>query len=93
MELTSFVGGVLAHQASVGVSDNAIPLIAITLGVAGIGLPTSAFGIARKWSQEQPAFTGQMIGGATAVSILSILAGLTIILVLLGWLPSPREFL
>lgn len=73
------------------IDGDVVPLIAVVLGIAGVGLPAALFSIAQKWSKEQPDLAGPILGGTVAVCILSILAGLVIILVCLGWLPPPTE--
>ncbi len=70
-----------------------IPVIAIVMGIAGLALPTTVFGVAKKWAEGQPDLAGPALGGAVAISLISILSGALIILVCLGWLPSPRDFM
>ena len=72
------------------ISDEMIAVVVCVMGICGIVLPAIVFTMAWKWSESQPDRSAGPLAGAVAVCIISILTGGTIVLALLGWLPSPR---
>jgi len=69
-----------------------IPIAAIVLGILGIGVPTSVFSIARKWTENRPELTGTGIASAAFVSIVSLIIAGILLLAVWGWLPPPTEW-
>jgi hypothetical protein len=67
--------------------DDLVPLIAVMLGCSLVILPAVTFGIARRWSANQPQLASGILGGAIAVALFGILTTAFIILALIGWVP------
>ena len=82
-----------AANHGIHIDEDLIGLLAVVLGICACGLPAVVFSIARRWAKDSPDLSGTLIGGAVAVSIVSILSGAAVVLAILGWLPSPTEFL
>ncbi len=74
-------------------SGDIVPLIAIIIGILGIGLPVTLFQIARKWSQEHRELAGPILVCCTLVAMLGLVIGLALLLTLTGWLPPFSEIL
>jgi len=73
--------------------EDLIPIIAIVFGIAGLCLPAIGFSAVRKVMAEHENMAGLMLASVTAVCITGLLVGAAIILALMGWLPSPAEWL
>lgn len=70
-----------------------IPIVAIVSAIAGIGLPAIGFNVVRKVIAENESMAGIMLVCVTVVCVTGLLVGAAVILALIGWLPSPLEFL
>jgi hypothetical protein len=71
----------------------AIPIIAITLGILGVGLPTALFSVGYKWAREQRDLAAGILAGMTIISFVSVAAAALIVLVLIGWIPPLDQLL
>jgi hypothetical protein len=70
---------------------DAIPLAFVGLFVALVILPAVTFGIARKWSANQPEQASGALAGAVIVSVVGILCAAFLALAVIGWIPPLGE--
>ena len=64
-----------------------VPLAFVGVFIALVVLPAVTFGIARKWSAQQPDATTAILGGAVIVTVTGILAAAFLALIVIGWIP------
>lgn len=73
--------------------ENLIPVLLIVLGTTSVALPAILFSSARKIIRDHEHLAGMILGIAALVAAMGIVVGGTLVLALIGWLPSPSEFL
>ena len=69
-----------------------IPVIAIVLGILGIGLPTATFRMSQRWSESNRELSSSILTAWACLSIVSVLGAILIVLYVVGWMP-PLETL
>ena len=67
--------------------DDALPLMFVIMLAALVVVPAVTFGIAKKWSSQQPDLGTTVLSGAVIVSIVGILSATFLALAVVGWIP------
>ncbi len=73
-------------------NEDLIPVIAIVLGILGIGLPATTLRMSQRWAESNRELGPSILTAWATVSVLAVLGAVLIVLYVLGWMP-PLETL